>query len=562
MSTAITITAVIVLLFFAFLFKEYLDAKRMNDAKLNKAVRSYGKKQDRSYSGDELDRLKTLTYRLKDPDTIDDITAEDIDFDRLYVTYNQSLSSCGDEYFYYRLRTPIYDKSRLADLENKVSAISASESDRNRLQSAFLKIGSMRNVNFFDCIDLCMGLKAGNLFKECLPLILFVLGFLSMILLGGIGVAAFVIIIAIDIITYYSARGNIDIYCICFKYVVNLINVSKNLVKLDIPAIKDEQDEIAESVRKLSGFMRLSGLVTGGGSASATGTGNPLDIFLDYIKMILHIDIIGFYLMLDSFKKGREDIEKVYITLGKTESYISVASMRKALPVWCIPEVKPGIEGVNIYHPLIEDPVKNSIKAVDRGVLITGSNASGKSTFLKTVLINAVFAKSINTCAADSFSCDGYRIYSSMSLRDDLMSHDSYFMVEIKALKRIMDRALDNDERPVLCFLDEVLRGTNTIERISACRVILKELHHKGVMCFAATHDLELTNLLTEDYDNYHFEETVTDNDITFNYRLNPGAGVTRNAIKLLGLMGFEPGIIDKANEMARDFESTGKWRA
>ncbi len=342
---------------------------------------------------------------------------------------------------------------------------------------------------------------------------------------------------------------------------MNLLNVSKSVVKLDIPVIKEEQEEITASLKKLSGFMKLSGFVTGGGNAKATGTGNPLDVLLDYLKMLLHIDIIGFHLMLDSFKQGKEDIEKVYITIGKTESYISIASMRKALPVWCIPEKKRGIEGADLYHPLIEEPVKNSIRATEKGVLITGSNASGKSTFLKTVLINAVFAKSVNTCAADSFACDDYRIYSSMSLRDDLMSHDSYFMVEIKALKRIMDKACDGDSRPVLCFLDEVLRGTNTIERISACRVILKKLHEQGVMCFAATHDLELTNLLTDDYDNYHFEETVTDNDITFNYKLNPGAGVTRNAIKLLGLMGFEQEIIDKANEMARSFEETGKWR-
>ena len=149
----------------------------------------------------------------------------------------------------------------------------------------------------------------------------------------------------------------------------------------------------------------------------------------------------------------------------------------------------------------------------------------------------------------------------SMSLRDDLENHDSYFMVEIKALKRIMDMAVNGDKRPVLCFLDEVLRGTNTFERISACTVILQKLKKEGVMVFAATHDLELTNLLASDYDNYHFDETVTGNDILFNYMLKDGASVTRNAIKLLSLMGFEEEIIKEANELAGDFEKTGRWR-
>ncbi|MCR5278262.1 MAG: hypothetical protein K6E19_02365 [Lachnospiraceae bacterium] len=560
MESAIIIAAVLVALFVCFILKEYFDSRRINKMRLEKAKSSYGKRSDRKYSDDELARIKTLTLRLSDPDTVDDITANDIDFDRLYTVYNRSLSSCGDEYFYYRLRTPVYDKSVLSDLEKKVSLLQSSESERNLLLAEFIKIGSMRNVNFFDCIDLCMELQAGNLLLQCVPLILFILGILAMIFFGGIGIAFFVSVIAFDIITYYKARGNIDIYFTCFKYIVNLLNTAKSVVKLKSGVIEDEQKELSESLSNLSGFMKISSYVTGKSTAT-TGAGNPLDVLMDYLKMVLHIDIIGFNLMLNSFQAGKDNIERVYITLGKAESYISIASMRECLPVWCVPAERSGLEAVNVYHPLIDEPVKNSISASNKGVLITGSNASGKSTFLKTVLINAIFSKSIHTCAADSFACDDYRIYSSMSLRDDLLSHDSYFMVEIKALKRILDRAGDEDKRPVLCFLDEVLRGTNTIERISACTVILKTLREAGVMCFAATHDLELTNLLSDHYDNYHFEETVTDNDITFNYRLNPGPGVTRNAIKLLGLMGFDNKIIDNANELARHFEETGRWR-
>lgn len=83
-----------------------------------------------------------------------------------------------------------------------------------------------------------------------------------------------------------------------------------------------------------------------------------------------------------------------------------------------------------------------------------------------------------------------------MALRDDLNAQNSYYIVEIKSLKRILDAVDKDDKRPVLCFVDEVLRGTNTVERIAASSEILKSLRYKNVLVFAATHDIELTYLL------------------------------------------------------------------
>ena len=152
-----------------------------------------------------------------------------------------------------------------------------------------------------------------------------------------------------------------------------------------------------------------------------------------------------------------------------------------------------------------------------------------------------------------------YRIYSSMALRDDISGGESYYIVEIKALKRILDAAAAG-ERPVLCFVDEVLRGTNTVERIAASTQILRSLSGSGILCFAATHDIELTGLLENDFDNYHFEEEIKDGDIGFNYSLQTGKATTRNAIRLLELIGYDEKIIEKAARQAESFLSTGAW--
>ena len=147
-----------------------------------------------------------------------------------------------------------------------------------------------------------------------------------------------------------------------------------------------------------------------------------------------------------------------------------------------------------------------------------------------------------------------------MALRDDLAGGESYFIVEIRSLKRVMDAASDSSKVPVLCCVDEVLRGTNTTERISASAEILLYLAEKPMQIFAATHDLELTELLQEKYVNYHFTETVEGEDVKFSYRLLEGPADSRNAIRLLRAMGYDPGIADRAQERADHYTETGVW--
>ena len=148
-----------------------------------------------------------------------------------------------------------------------------------------------------------------------------------------------------------------------------------------------------------------------------------------------------------------------------------------------------------------------------------------------------------------------------MALKDDIFEGDSYYIVEIKSIKRILDAAMAQGCQ-VLCFVDEVLRGTNTVERIAASTQILKELSREKVQCFAATHDIELTSLLKEEYDIYHFEGDVTDNDVKFDYVIKSGPATTRNAIRLLGVLGYEKELVENAQKMADGFLEKGSWES
>ena len=217
------------------------------------------------------------------------------------------------------------------------------------------------------------------------------------------------------------------------------------------------------------------------------------------------------------------------------------------------------LEADELYHPLLDEPVANSVKT-DKCVLITGSNASGKSTFLRSAGICALFSQTLGFATAKAYRARKFRIYSSMALKDNLLGNESYYMVEIKSLKRIMDAAKAISSYPVLCFIDEVLRGTNTVERIAASSQILRGLACSDTICFAATHDIELTSILEKFYSNYHFTEEITDNDVRFSYKLMEGRATSRNAIKLLGLLGYDESIIRQASWAARHFEKSGEW--
>lgn len=558
MKTYVTIGLVLLALLILILLKEYMDSKRRLKKAMIKIREAFGHTSDKRLSPDEFISVKKLFYRYMNDGSIDDITANDIDLDTIFQKFDVSLSSPGRDFFYFRLRSPIYDEKERVDFCLKSEYLSKNREETDRLRAGFYKIGKLFKVSFFDCLDYFDTITVKPMFKEYLAIALIVIGIGLLFVDTPFRVVFLIAALVYNIIDYYKERGEIEPYVITLAYIVNFVKISHEIGKGKIDILSDEFDELAKACDDVKQITRFSSIVTA--KNNSTGAGNPLDILADYMRMLLHLDIIRFYKIVGLVGKNREKIESLYILLGKIETYATAASVRLAYPEHCIAEAGVGINAVNIYHPLIEKPVKNSIKA-EGGVLITGSNASGKSTFLKTVALNCVFARTIGIAFADSFSMDNFHIFSSMSLSDDLLGKNSYFMVEIKALKRIFDYKDANPDARIICFVDEVLRGTNTVERIAACTQILRNMNESGVLCFAATHDIELTELLQDDYSNYHFDEEIIEDDVLFNYKLKDGKATSKNAIKLLSIMGFSKNIVDKARDMADDFTENGIWR-
>ena len=287
-----------------------------------------------------------------------------------------------------------------------------------------------------------------------------------------------------------------------------------------------------------------------------TATGDVGALLLDYLMGITLWQLTVYDSMVRRLSEKAEEYLEVYREIGEMDAAISVASFRQSLPWYCVPEfVEEKCISVNdLYHPLIMEPVANSIE-LSRGCLITGSNASGKSTFIKAMAVNAVLAQSLNTCAAGRVTMPHAQVLTSMAVRDDLTAGESYFIREIRYLKRILDHL--NDRKITLCVIDEILRGTNTGERIRASRAILEYLAEKNCIPLIASHDKELTVLLDRLYDNYHFSEEMGEDDISFSYKIMKGPATSQNAVKLLKLAGFPEEILEKCEETDETLEKS-----
>lgn len=550
----------VVVIAIVFAIQSYRSSKE-KQRKLDKYIdKNYGNIPEREYSEEELKRIASLYENFKESysENIDDITWNDLNMDEVFFNINNTYSSMGEEYLYMLLRTP-REKDELEEFNKMVSGFEKDEENTKEIQKLFCRVGRSKKISFFDFIHRLGDLGRRSNLIHYIQIVAFIASTIFLIVNPPVGVVFFIVVLAYNVITYYSQKSVIENYFVCFKYLIGMNAASKKLESLLSEDFAEYKNNIKQINKNLQSMQKGLFLISDGMSGSIT------EIIMDYLRMIFHLDIIKFNSMLNTTNAHIEDIDNLYLCMGRIEAAIAVASYKKYLKNHYGYLANPDIDYAqdkhinfnDIYHPLISNPVSNSIFE-KRGVLLTGSNASGKSTFLKTVAINVILSRTIYIATARNFEISPFRIFSSMSLRDDLKNNESYYIVEIKALKRIIDAA--NDEKPMICFVDEVLRGTNTVERIAASSEILKSLCRKNVICFAATHDIELTHILENYYSNYHFEETVLDDDIKFNYILNKGRATTRNAIKLLKIIGYDDNIINKAKELADKFMNTGSW--
>ena len=252
--------------------------------------------------------------------------------------------------------------------------------------------------------------------------------------------------------------------------------------------------------------------------------------------------------ILENWKKENKHIGDWFHSLAEIESLSSLANLSFNNPSWAFPNIS-NEHGVviadSLGHPLIlkEKLVANSFSTMENAGLnlITGSNMAGKSTFLRSVGVNIVLAMMGSPVCAGSFTVSNMKVISSMRVNDNLEENTSTFYAELKKLKEVIEAVYRNEK--VFLLLDEILRGTNSADRHTGSKALIKQLIHHNAAGLIATHDLELAKLADEfplKLHNYHFDVQVAGDELYFDYKLKKGVCTSMNASLLMKKIGIE----------------------
>lgn len=464
---------------------------------------------------------------------IDDKTWSDLNMDTLFHKINFNFTAIGEMRLYATLRGMFkVNQTSLINMfkDNKVFRLNVSY--------ILSKIGK----NVYPLFPDQMLPSKRNILLIFCPLLPFI-GFAFIFLIPSKGILICLTFMILNAILSFKLKKSYDQDLKSVFYTANVIKQSQALSKIEsTPAISVDFTHFKAS-------RRFSGLL------ARVESQDMVSSIIMFIKLVFMIDYVLFHLIQRSYFKYQEEVMACYDYISILDNHYSIAMYQHTLTHYCYPKINNNINGLqmkSIIHPLLdeENAIANTID-ISNHILLTGSNASGKSTFMKAVALNLILAQSIQTATAHSFIYQPGYVMTSMANADDVLSGDSYFMSELKSIRRLFNTYQCNK---IYCFIDEIFKGTNTTERIAASESVLSYLdNQKAYQVIAATHDVELSILLENTYNNYHFNESIQENSIFFDYKIKPGKANTRNAIELLRITQFPIDIYQRAQQNIRN---------
>jgi hypothetical protein len=475
---------------------------------------------------------------------LDDRTWNDLLMDEVFAHLDRTESSVGQQLLYDRLRSAPAPRA-LDAFDALVGALTSDPARRERTQVTLARLQTSAGYYVHrlarpDAIDRPRWHVAYPLWTAVALAIMSLVFFLPKLLL--LGLFCYVVNFGIRVVNSRRAAWQI----VWFRYVGPLLSAAARLAELD----KDEAAITGTLKRDLAALARL-------GRISRWVSRDPLAmdplafVILESLNVLFLLDTNAVYFAASELRLHGPQLLKVIEAVGEIDAAIAVASFRTGTDGWIRPRFTSA-EGsttfVDLRHLLLGEPVPNSIAlAPPHGVLVTGSNMSGKSTFLRTVGVNAVLAQSIATCLARRYEAPIYNVRSCIGRADDLIAGKSYYLVEVESVLALVKAS--EEAQPHLFIFDELFRGTNAVERIAAGEAVLRTLIAAGRrhVVLAATHDAELVELLRELYVVYHLGDAIGPDGLTFDYRLTPGPATSRNAIALLKLSGASESLIAAA---------------
>jgi len=478
---------------------------------------------------------------------ISDKCKVDLDLDEIFKFIDHTTSKIGQQYLYFKFRT-------IGNIEGLLKFDSLTQLFKNNkplsidCQLLLSKLNSYEAYYLEELINGKQIEKPKNIWFVYMMSIFSVLSIL-LAFFNPVFILFLFPIFIINMFFHYRNKSNVNNYINGVRQLSRALKVSKKLT--EIPEINKLYFDFTfikkiESLKFKSKFIEFEKILNNEYAL-------VFWVIIELIKILFNIEYLIFYSFIDGVNKEIDSIEKMYCFIGKIDSAISTAVLKTGNYNTCSPlfTATKQINTKGIYHPLVKNCIPNDLNLVNNSMLLTGSNMSGKTTFIRTMAINSILAQSLNICFADVYNAPFFKVYSSIRITDDIIDNTSYYLEEVLTIKVLVEAS--ENEFPCLFVLDEIFKGTNTVERVSGGKAILSFLNKKNNIVLVSTHDIELTDLLKQDYfELYHFSELIEDNTISFDHKLKKGKLKTRNAIKILELYNYPSKIIEDARNTER----------
>ncbi|GAB5527461.1 MAG: MutS family DNA mismatch repair protein [Roseivirga sp.] len=480
---------------------------------------------------------------------LSDRTHADLDMDEVFMFIDRTVSKPGQQYLYASIRFIPEHTDAAPQQEELIDQLSRDENLKNETVLALSEL-SAPEAHYLTPLFSSDYIKKPSWFWVVnLMAIISCLAVLFVILVPQFWFILF-FILGVNFGIHYWNKQNLYEYGASIPQLLRLLSTAKKLRNLT----GKEDSSLNLAIKKLSSLSK-SLFIFKIEKGLQSDLGQVAEFFVELIRSFFLIEPLLLFRSLKKLEEQKEQIHRLFEFVGSIDTSLSILSLRDQTAVHCRPDIvsKKSITAAAVYHPLLIKAVPNSLSVQDKSVLLTGSNMSGKTTFIRTIGINAILGQTINTCFAKAFSMPLLHVHSAIRIADDLMNDKSYFFEEVLTIKEMVDTSASKVSN--LFLLDELFKGTNTLERISAGKAILSHLNASGNIVFIASHDLELADHLQNEFDLYHFSETVEDEKIHFDYLLKPGNLVNTNALKILSLNGFPKAITDEANKLAEQMK-------
>ena len=487
---------------------------------------------------------------------VDERTWQDLGMDDLFAKLDRTVGMPGAQLLYHQLRT--YEENDLVLTE------------RARQQGVFKKDTALREK----ILPLLARLnKSGavwiaplllNPIPE-LPRYAWLLYLSSGLSLGClIGTVLFpplligvLLLFLVNMLVNATYGTKITPYFYGFSQIDPLLGVGSALGRITEGAALPQLNYLKENAALIAGLKNKFGWV----AIDRTAQNELVQSLYEYLNNLFLFDVLIFLRSLKNLREHREVLSRIWGEVASLDASLSVASYAAGVGGVTVPTLVDArrLEVAGLYHPLLSSPVGNELSLNDRSALVSGSNMAGKTTFIRTVGINLILARTLAICHAQRAVFPRAMVRSAIRREDQLSDGQSYFFAELKQIQEFIVAA---ESGPLHLFLlDEIFRGTNTIERISASTAVLRNLSRRQ-MVLVTTHDIELQELLKESFDMGHFSERFEEGECRFDYRLQPGPAHSRNAIKLLGISGYPQAITQEAELIAAQLSAQFERRS